>query len=102
MAQEFAESFYKSKMWQHCRESYIKSVGGLCEDCYSKGIIKSGSIVHHIKHISKENINDPSITLDWNNLRYVCRDCHAKEHSKFSSRRYTINDDGSVVIKSNK
>lgn len=98
MAKEYAEQFYKSKKWQKCREAYITSVGGLCENCLAKGIYKPGEIVHHIKHIDKQNIIDASITLDWSNLKYVCRDCHAKEHSKFSSRRYTINDDGSVVV----
>lgn len=98
---EYAEGFYKSKAWQKCRASYIKSVGGLCEDCLAKGIYKSGDIVHHIEHITPQNITNTSITLDWNNLRYVCRDCHAKEHNNKPNRRYQINDDGSVVIVDN-
>lgn len=99
MAREFAEHFYKSKTWQKCRASYIKSVGGLCEECLSKGIIKPGVIVHHMIVLNESNINEPSITLDWNNLKYVCRECHAQEHSVNKRRRYTINDDGSINFK---
>lgn len=99
MAKEFAESFYKSKTWQKCRASYIKSVGGLCENCLEKGILKTGSIVHHINHITEDNINDDSVTLNWSNLRYVCRDCHAREHSTQGRRRYTIDDYGNVIVR---
>lgn len=99
MAKEFAKDFYNSKSWKTCRAAYIKSVGGLCENCLAKGIYRTGDIVHHIIHISEKNIIDPTITLDWNNLRYVCRDCHAKEHGTDGRRRYTVNDDGSVTLK---
>lgn len=99
MAKEFAESFYKSKTWQKCRAAYIKSVGGICENCLKKGIVKPGVIVHHKIILNKNNINDESITLNWENLQYVCRDCHAKEHGTDGRRRYTVNDDGTVVIK---
>lgn len=95
---EYAESFYKSSAWKDCRAAYIKSVGGLCEDCLARGIYRPGVIVHHVKHITPENIKDPNITLDWNNLRYVCRDCHGEEHRKNKSRRYSIGSDGTVSI----
>ena len=99
MAQEYAKNFYESKAWKECRKSYIKSVGGLCEDCLAKGIYKPGIIVHHIKHITPENITDVSITLNWNNLRYVCRDCHGEEHSNKGNRRYYVDEAGNVIIK---
>ena len=95
---EYAEEFYKSKTWQKCRESYSKSVGGLCEDCMAKGIITPGDTVHHIKHITPQNISNAMITLDWNNLRLVCRDCHAKEHSSHKDRRYSVDENGNVAI----
>lgn len=99
MAKEFSESFYKSKTWQKCRAAYIKSVGGLCEDCLAKGIYRPGKVVHHKKIITKENIQDPTITLNWDNLRYVCQDCHAYEHSTKANRRYLVDEKGNVVIR---
>lgn len=95
---EFAEQFYKSKQWKSCRKNYISSVGGLCEDCLAKGIYRSGEIVHHIIYLSPENINNPSITLDWSNLRLVCRECHAREHRHEARRRYEVDDDGRVTL----
>lgn len=94
---EYAASLYSSKAWQRTREAYKKSVGGLCEICWSKGILKPGEIVHHRVHISPDNINDPEITLSFNNLQLVCRDCHAQIHDR-KQRRYRVDDMGRVTI----
>lgn len=94
---QFAERFYKSKAWQQTREAYAKSVGGLCEKCFAKGQIKSGEIVHHKTKLSPDNINDPSVTLNWDNLELLCRDCHGKEHDNIP-RRYKVDELGRVII----
>lgn len=94
---EYAESFYKSKEWKKCRAAYAKSVGNLCEICYAKGLIVPGVIVHHKIHITPENITNPSIALDWNNLQLVCRDCHAEIHAR-SSKRYKLDEFGRVIF----
>ena len=80
MAKEWAKVFYNSKEWQECREAYIQSVNGLCERCLEKEKIKPGYIVHHIEHLTPENINNPEVTLNWENLEYVCKECHDEEH----------------------
>lgn len=98
MAKEFSKEFYNSTSWKKCRAAYIKSVGGLCENCLKKGIYKTGEIVHHIEHITEDNISNPSITLNWSNLKYVCRDCHAEEHSVAVPRRYSVNSDGTIKL----
>lgn len=95
---EYATKFYSSKAWQKTRDAYKKSVGGLCEICWSKGLAKPGEIVHHKKHITPENINDPEITLSFQNLELVCRDCHAKIHDR-KKRRYKLDDMGRVVFR---
>lgn len=94
---EFAKGFYKSKAWQATRDAYAASVGGLCEDCLARGIYKAGEIVHHKQALTPENIGDPSVTLAWDNLRLVCRDCHAKEHG--STKRYKVDKMGRVSIR---
>ena len=94
MAREFAEGFYKSKTWQRCRASYIKSVGGLCERCYAAGIIRHGDTVHHKVHLTAENINDPAVTLNYENLELLCRDCHAEMHK--SQKRYEVDENGKL------
>lgn len=93
---EFASSFYKSKAWQHCRSAYAKSVGGLCEQCLKQGLVKTGDIVHHKVKLTPDNINDPAVTLAWDNLELLCRDCHAKAHG--TARRYKVDEMGRVTI----
>ena len=92
---ECAESFYKSRTWRKCRDAYAKSVGGLCERCLNKGLYAPGRIVHHKRYIGPDNINDPTVTLNWENLELLCRSCHELEH-KGIERRYRVNADGSI------
>lgn len=82
MAKEYAKSFYKSKAWLSCREGFINSKHGLCERCKSKGKYVAGKIVHHKTYITPENINDPYITLSFENLELLCSSCHNKEHGE--------------------
>lgn len=96
--QDFARLFYKSPAWHKCRQGYIgyrQSIdGGMCERCHKA----LGFIVHHKKYITPENINDPSITLNWDNLEYICQDCHNKEHfDKQIGLRYKFGPDGQIV-----
>lgn len=94
---EFARAFYKSKAWQRCRDSYAKSVGGLCERCLSKGMYRPGEIVHHRTPLTPDNIGDPGVTLNWGNLELVCRDCHAELHSR-KRRRFRVDRLGQVAV----
>lgn len=99
MDREVSRRFYKSKEWQECRAAYIASVGGLCERCLAEGIIKPGYIVHHKCYINASNINNPEVTLNWDNLEYLCLACHNAEHFKEKIEpRYKIDGDGSVDI----
>ena len=92
---EFAAGFYKSQAWKRTREAYTKAQGGLCEKCYKKGLIVPGEIVHHKIKLTPANIHDTNVTLDWNNLELVCRECHAEEHGAHK-HRYTVDEWGRV------
>jgi len=93
---EYAEQFYKSLTWQRCREQKYKQARGLCERCLAKGIYKPGEIVHHKTHITPENISDPDVTLNLDNLQLLCRDCHADVHKGYE-KRYTIDELGRIT-----
>lgn len=93
---DYAEQFYKSKTWQKCRASYVRSQGGLCELCRKRGLIVPGNTVHHIIHLTPENIGRPEITLNFDNLQLLCRDCHAEIHSH-GVRRWVIGQNGEVI-----
>lgn len=38
--------------------------------------------MHHKIHLTPENLNDPSITLNWANLELLCKPCHDAEHER--------------------
>lgn len=92
----WAKAFYLSPQWRACRDGYIKSVGGLCERCYRKGLISPAEIVHHKVYITPENIHDPHVTLSWNNLECLCRSCHEEVH-RGKAKRYTVDSNGRVI-----
>jgi hypothetical protein len=47
------------------------------------------------------NINNPDITLNFNNLEYVCHYCHNEEHlkSRVIERGLKFDEDGQVVAR---
>lgn len=92
-------AFYHTAAWLKCREAYISSVGGLCERCVAKGIIRSGDIVHHKEYINPGNVKDPAVLLSFDNLEYLCINCHNREHyaDKYE-KRYVVGSDGKIQI----
>lgn len=103
----FAEHFYSSKAWQKCRASYMKKVGGLCERCLKKGLYTPAVIIHHKVWLGPENINDPSVTMNFDNLEALCRNCHEEEHHEANVaakhrkhiKRYTVDKEGHVTAR---
>ena len=65
--------FYRSDTWKIARAIKIASVCGVCEKC---GAI--GTEVHHIIHLTPENVSDPSISTNQENLMLLCNECHNK------------------------
>lgn len=97
MAREFAKRFYDSSAWKKSRAAYIayrRSVdGGMCETCH----VVPGYIVHHKTELSPSNINDPEITLSFNNFKYDCLICHNKEgHTCHKKRKWREEAEGLV------
>lgn len=96
MARDFARAFYNSRAWKDCRLAYKKSKRNLCEICLEKGLFVPGEIVHHKIHLDPVTINDPTISLSWDNLQLVCRDCHARLHKP--TKRFKVDELGRVTI----
>ena len=94
----FARQFYSSKAWQHTRDAYRKYRRNLCEVCLAKGLITPAEIVHHKIELTPENIMDPSITLSFENLQCVCRECHAEIHGA-RQNRWKIDELGRVTAR---
>lgn len=92
------QAFYGSPAWKSCREAYRKKARGLCEMCLKQGQWTPGEIVHHKIELTPQNVNDPSVSLNFDNLILLCRDHHAEVHQKIQ-KRYKVDDLGHVIIK---
>ena len=89
MAREFAKKFYKSKAWLKCREAVMQRDHYLCVKCGA-----AGQEVHHKEWLKPENINDPNITLNMDNLITLCKDCHHREHERNQFTNHDELNDG--------
>lgn len=97
MAREFSKKFYNSKQWINCRKSFISYRitidGGMCQHCKNE----LGYIVDHIEEITPDNINNPDITLNHNNLQYLCLVCHNKKtFGREVESNYYFDEDGQI------
>ena len=93
--------FYSSVAWRKVQAEYKTLRAGLCERCMREGKYVPGEIVHHKVHVSPLTVDDPSITLNPDNLELLCRQCHADVHPEIynkDQRRYEIVD-GRVVAR---
>ena len=96
---EFAREFYSSKAWRACRDTYKSRIGGLCEECLKKGMIRPAEEIHHKIPLTPENIHDPRITLSFDNLEGLCRECHRAKHDGREPRRFTVDEFGHVTVR---
>lgn len=83
-----ANKFYDSKAWKLCRKYYIdKRInidGGMCEHCKER----LGYIVDHKEELNDSNLDDVTVSLNHNNLQYLCIECHnRKTFSKSDDNR---------------
>ena len=96
MAKEYAIQFYGSKDWKLCRAYVRKRDGYQCQLCTSG----SAEEVHHIIELTPENINDPKIALNPDNLISLCRQCHSNITKGYTGDvvdGYKFSDDGQVI-----
>lgn len=89
------ERFYTSRAWRKSRETYLNSVGRLCENCLSKGLIVPAEHVHHKKPITPEDLGNTAITLDHDNLMALCEECHREMHT---TKRWRCDELGRVRL----
>lgn len=76
----WAEEFYKGTAWKKARESYMMAVNYTCERCGRRA-----EMVHHKTYLTAENIQNPDISLSFDNFEALCDRCHQHEHHKTSS-----------------
>lgn len=103
MAQVWARRFYGSKQWRRCREYILRRDHYLCQCHKLLGGDPCGepaTDVHHIIELTSSNINDPSVSLDEDNLISI-NDLHHREwiHGKSNDciGGFCFNEDGMLV-----
>lgn len=102
MARDFAKAFYNSQRWRTCAKAYAASKLYICERCHNKFVRHDGKrqrwIVHHKIPLTPDNINDPRIAYGWDNLQFLCIECHNQLHSKHhAGRRCQFDADGNLL-----
>ena len=70
--------FYRSRAWQAARLRVLIRDNYLCQDCLQESRIAQADTVHHRIELSE----DWSKRLVVDNLVSLCRNCHAKRHSR--------------------
>ena len=84
-------NFYKSNAWKLAREIKIRNANGKCERCGALG-----EEVHHKIRLTVENVNEPTISLNQDNLELLCKKCHNKEHKRFTKHQ-EFDEDGNLI-----
>lgn len=88
--------FYKSDKWKIARAIKIASANGICQECNKN----PGTEVHHIIHLTPDNICDPTITVNQDNLKLLCNECHNKVHGRFQGKaKYYFDEEGNIFPK---
>ena len=94
--------FYNSDAWRTLRLQIIHdrtNADGMLYCEYSgKPLVKSYDIVaHHKIPLTAENLKDPKVALNWDNLELLCKTCHDTERDK-KPKRWTIDASGRVTV----
>jgi len=67
--------FYKSALWKKTRLNALKRDKYLCVKCG-----KPAEVVHHVEHLTLDNVDKPEVALNLDNLMSLCSGCHFEAH----------------------
>lgn len=80
------EQFYTGKDWRQFRLNLILERGNKCERC-GKATKQSQLIGHHKEPLTIDNVNDPNISLNPNNVDIICIGCHNEIENRFGAKK---------------
>lgn len=91
--------FYQRKAWKSCKDSYIDKRrlidGGFCEICG----YRLGEEVDHIIELNGDNVNNPDVALNHENLQYLCKECHNMKTFSDNDRSVFFDENGEPIFK---
>lgn len=101
MAKWFSKKFYESRRWRKCAKAYAESKLFICERCHNQHLKRDGTrqrwIVHHKIPLTPENIDDDMIAYGWDNLMFLCIECHNAIHGRQTGREMQWDDEGNLI-----
>jgi len=81
------QSFYTSSRWRKFRNVIIAERGSVCESC---GKVIANPLDCELDHdpieLTPENVNDADVSLNPDNVKVKCNDCHNKRHNRFGHK----------------
>jgi hypothetical protein len=78
------QQFYASQKWIRFRSAIIAERGLVCEQCGRVIATPKDVTLHHTPiALTIDNVDDVMISLNPDNVKLICRDCHNKEHKRF-------------------
>jgi 5-methylcytosine-specific restriction protein A len=69
---------YRTDRWARLRNAILERDNGLCRECLSKGIVKTGNQIDHVKK-AMDNLN---LFWDPQNLQTLCDRCHSQKTAR--------------------
>lgn len=92
------DRFYHSTAWAKAKQAKKMQARGICERCG-----KAGYEVHHKIPLTDENVDDPNISLNLENLELLCTACHnaardEEERAKGKRNDYYFDEKGNMVF----
>lgn len=96
-------AFYHSARWQKVANEKWMRCRGRCEIC-GRVLPRRNMIIHHKVELTEENVDDPKIALNPDNLECVCHDCHNRIHFgrdevKESDSQVFFDEKGDVIVR---
>lgn len=76
--------FYCSKNYRELSKLLKLKSKGVCSECGQR-VPLSRLRTHHIIELNLNNIHDVNITLNEENIKVICDDCHNREHRRYST-----------------
>lgn len=84
-------AFYCSGPWRKLSYKLKIERGGKCERCpFVAATEKEWSMLigHHKIELTDDNVDDPTVALNPDNVEIICLNCHNKEHRRFGGQHH--------------
>jgi len=80
------KTFYAGKRWHDFRLMLIAERGPVCQRCRRVVTTPLDLIGHHNTELTPENVGNPRISLNPDNVILVCHSCHDEIHNRFGHK----------------